>query len=739
MGEFARVFTDKRLIIVSLIILVLNGLMFFNTAKYETPQERAGYLLFVNMLNSEDKENEYEKALHRVNQWNEKNAQYFNEAIMNGDYEYDYADYFSKEEMKEYYANSIYVDKYQYVMSYNEYIDSVIENSENMKKSDMLYSKGSFSKENIDKTQRDFENIKKIEVSMGNDKWVEQLVNYEFVEYFVLVLVVIAAIIITDERKKGLWETVFATKNGRSVLAMKRVALLITLSFAGVAVLAVENIVIAANISGGIGEVFRSIQSVPLFKNVTLQTNILQFVVLMYLWKAVSLSVIGMLFLILATSIKSHIVPMFVLFFTMFGEIWLYKTLSATSVLGSLKNINIVSGLFSQDVMKSYGNVNVFGRAINSYNCMVVTAIVLFVLLGVLLTVTGRRKPFSIGESIPARVLSSISYKFKLYRHNSMLLHEMHKQLWIVRVLFVCAFMVFVSIMTMDLSEVNYGYSDYVYNQYMDMLEGKANLEKKLYLEKEVSIWQGKYDETGKELENLIIKEGSIYQIEALRKKMEQYMISVEVTKEIDKLCDRLLKLEEKGYNAEFVNEIGYDNYLGEKSFTINQQATLLNMLFVVFAVSGIYAYENSQNGKLLTYPTKHGREKFVFVKCVSAFIITLFIYTVSSISVLFEINYRYGLSGITADAQSLYMFENFKLKCPIWLMILGIHFVRLMLLYVMALAVMFISSKSKNVVTAILVSSILFMLPALLVYMGYEQLQVISVVDELMFTGKWR
>ena len=45
-----------------------------------------------------------------------------------------------QEEMKEYYANSIYVDKYQYVMSYNEYIDSVIENSENMKKSDMLYS-----------------------------------------------------------------------------------------------------------------------------------------------------------------------------------------------------------------------------------------------------------------------------------------------------------------------------------------------------------------------------------------------------------------------------------------------------------------------------------------------------------------------------------------------------------------------------------------------------------------------
>ena len=40
MGEFARVFTDKRIVVVSLIILLLNGLMFFDSAKYETPQEK---------------------------------------------------------------------------------------------------------------------------------------------------------------------------------------------------------------------------------------------------------------------------------------------------------------------------------------------------------------------------------------------------------------------------------------------------------------------------------------------------------------------------------------------------------------------------------------------------------------------------------------------------------------------------------------------------------------------------
>lgn len=739
MGEFARVFTDKRIIMVSLIILVLNGLMFFNSAKYDTSQERAGYLVFVDMLEIQNKEIQYERALQHVNDWNEKNAEYFNKAIANGQYEYNYEDYFSENEMKEYYANAIYVDKYQYVMAYGEHIDYVIQNSENMKKSDILYSEGSFSKDNIDKTQKDFEKIKKIKVSMGNDRWIEKLVNYEFVEYLVLILIVIAVIVILDERKKGLWETVYATKYGRSILALKRVVLLLSFSFVGVAMLAVENIVIAANLSDGIGDVFRSIQSVSLFKNVTLEANILQFVVLMYLWKVVSLSVIGMLFFILATSIKSYIVPIFLLFVTLFGEILLYKTLSATSVFGPLKNINIVSGLFSQDVMKSYGNVNVFGKAINSYNCMIVTAVVLFILLGVLLIVSGRRKPFLIGESISARVLSRISYKLKLYRHNSMLIHEMHKQLWIVRVLIVCIFMVLVSVMTMNLDEVKYGYSDYVYNQYMDLLEGKANLEKKMYLKNEVAKWQNKYDATYLELDNLMQEEGSIYQINALQKKMDQYMLSVEITKELEGLSDKLAKLKEEGYNAEFVNEIGYNNYLGEKSYDINQKTTMINMLFVVFAVSGIYAYENSQNSKLLTYPTKYGRTKFVIVKCASVFIITLFIYTVSSISVLYEINYKYGLSGIAADAQSLYLFEDLNFKCPIWVVIIVIHVMKLLLLYGMSLVVMFISSKSKNVVTAILVSSIIFMLPALLVYMGYEQLQTISVLDELMFTEKWR
>ena len=739
MGEFARVFTDKRIIIVSLIILVLNGLMFFNSAKYDTSHERAGYLAFVDMLEVQNEEVQYEISLQCVNDWNKKNAEYFNEAIANGEFEYNYTDYFSKKELKDYYANAIYVDKYQYMLSYDEHIDSVIQNAEKMKKSDVLYLERSFSKDNIDKTQKDFENMKKINVSIGNDRWIEKIVNYEFVEYFVLILIVVGVIIIVDERKKGLWEIVFATKNGRNVLALKRVALLTTLSFLGVIILAIENIIIAASLSGGVGDVFRSIQSVSLFRNVTLETNILQYISLIYLWKAISLSTVGMLFYILATSIKSYILPMLLLFFILFGEILLYKTLSVISVWGPLKSINIVSGLFSQDIMKDYSNVNVFGKAIDSYNCMILTSMLLFVLFGVLLIVLGKRKPFSIGESIIARVLGRVSYRLKLYRHNSMLIHEMHKQLWIVKVLFACILMLMISVITIDMDEVNYGYSEKVYNQYMDMLEGKVNFEKKIYLENEAAIWQSKYDETYLELDKLIQEGGSIYQIEALQKKMEQYMISVEIVKEIEGLCNKLLNLEEKGYNAEFVNETGYNNYLGEKSFDINLRTTMINMLFVVFAVSGIYAYENSQNGRLLTYPTKYGRTRFYITKCVTAFIITLFIYVVSSISVLFEINYKYGLNGITADAQSIYLFEDLNFKCPIWAVILGIHLIKLLMLYAMSLAVMFISSKSKNVITAILVSVILFILPALLVYMGYEQMQVISVIDELMFTDKWR
>lgn len=320
-----------------------------------------------------------------------------------------------------------------------------------------------------------------------------------------------------------------------------------------------------------------------------------------------------------------------------------------------------------------------------------------------------------------------------------MFIHELHKQLWIVRVLFLLIVMVIISILGIDTKEVKYGYADNVYIQYMEMLEGKATIEKKEYLKQEISIWQDKCDETMQELDKLIKDGGNVYQIEALQKRLEQYMVSVQVVSEIEELCDSLLELEDKGYNTEFINEIGYDNYLGEKSFDINQKSTILNMFFVVFAVSGIYAYENSQNGKLLTYPTKHGRGKFVFVKCASTFVITLFIFIVSSMAVLYEISEKYGLNGMTADARSLYLFEHLKIGFPIWLAIVGILLLRFILLYVMSLAVMFISAKSKNYITAILVASIIFMLPALLVYMGYEQMEVISVLDELMVTGNWR
>lgn len=738
MGEFARVFTDKRIVVVSLIILLLNGLMFFDSAKYETPQEKAGYLSYVNMLNAQDKELEYENALQKVNSWNERNEEYFTEAITNGNLEYNCEDYFSKEEMEEYYANAIYVEKHQYVMTYDEHIDYVVKNAEDMKNSNILYEEGSFSRTNIDKTQKDFKSMKDIDVSMGNDRWVENLVNYEFLEYFVLVLVVIGVIVIVDERKKGLWETVYATKNGRNILALKRVAVLATLSFVGVAVLAMQNIIIAAFFSGGIGDVFRSVQSIEMLKNITLKIDVLQFVLLMYLWKAVSLTVVGMFIYILATSIKSYILPLFVSFAILFGELWLYKKTVETSSFGALKYINIVSGFFSQDIMTSYMNINFWGNAVNSYDCMVCTLMLLFIILGVIMILLGRRRPFSIGESLLVKGLSKVSYKLKLYRHNILFIHEMHKQLWIVRVLLVWIVMVIVSIWGINLDEVKYGYGDIVYIRYMEMLEGRATIEKKEYLEKEICIWQGKYDETMQEMNDLIKEGGNVYQLETLQKRLEQYMVSIQVVREIEELCDRLLELDDKGYNPEFINEIGYDNYLGEKSFDINQKTTILNMLFVVFAMSGIYAYENSQNGKLLTYTTKYGRGKFVFVKCASAFVITLFIFLVSSIAMFFEINEKYGLRGMAADARSLDLFEDLTIRCPIWLVIFGILLLRFTLLYAMALAVMFISAKSKNYITAILVSSIIFMLPALLVYMGYEHIEVISVLDELMVTDKW-
>lgn len=739
MGEFARVFLDKRIVIVSIALLILNGLMFFESAKYETPQQKAGYLSYVDMLHNENKEQTYEDALQKVNSWNKKNEEYFNSSIINGDLEYNVNEYFSDKEMEEYYTNSIYVDKYQYAVSYDEHIDYVIKNAEDMKSSNILYEEGSFSKANIDKTQKDFSAMKNIDVSMGNDRWVENIVNYDILEYFALILVIVGVIVIVDERKKGLWETVYATKNGRCILAIKRFMLITVLAFAGVMILAAENIIIASSLSGGVGDIFRSIQSIEMMKNVTMEINIFQFVILIYLWKAISIAIVGMFFYILATSIKSHIMPMLVLLVVLAGELLLFRTIQETSTLAALKYINIVSGFFSQNIMFAYKNISILGNAVGSYGCMVTTGIVLYIFLGLIMSLLGSRKPFSVGEGVISRQLSNISYKLKLYRHNSLFIHEMHKQLWIVRVLFVLIVMMLVSILNINTDEVKYGYADNVYIQYMEILEGEVTSEKQEYIKNEKSIWQEKYDETQQELSNLIENGNNVYQIEATQKKLEQYIVSMQVVSEIDALCDRLLKLEDNGADAEFINEIGYDNYLGEKSFDINQKATILNMLFVVFAVSGIYAYENSQSGKLLTYPTKYGRGRFAFTKCAGTFVITLFIFIVSSIAILYEVNEKYGLGGMTADARSVYLFEDFSIGCPIWLVILGILTLRFILLYIMSLVIMFISSRSKNYITAILVSTIIFMVPAMLVYMGYGQLEVISILDEFMVNVKWR
>ena len=221
------------------------------------------------------------------------------------------------------------------------------------------------------------------QLSHIDNKAVEAATSYEVSSYILLIIVLLVNILMFSvEREKGLYILVRSTAKGRlSTIACK---LLVVLSVTAVVSLLfyASNIMTAGTVYG-FGDLSRPVQSSELFLNCALNVTMLEYLILWVLGKTLLLCSLSMLTAFLFVVIKSSAKTYLILAAALIFEFSCFIFIDGSSVLASLKFINIFYLISGNNIFGCYQNVNIFSQPINIITVFIGLAIALSV-VGVL-------------------------------------------------------------------------------------------------------------------------------------------------------------------------------------------------------------------------------------------------------------------------------------------------------------------------------------------------------------------
>lgn len=762
MKEFRRIIQDKRFLTVILLVLFVNGILAYNEMKtqeitdgevsYEQDSQeddgkekdeisdriRAELESEYSDLSIEEKVNvlqsiydEYNNAANEF--WLSAMAQWdgISELPLMSDYYYT----LTGEEQIYYNVVAGMIGDYSYILGYTDTIQGILDRADKQMKDTGVFQKDSFAGRNIVKTKGDFEKILYVEPQVSEQYSYEILFNYNISDFIMIIPILTVVLIVLDERKKGLWEFTYSMSGGRVRLAVSRIATMAVSAVITAILVYIENLIIAGSIGGGYGDLSIPIQSVWVCERVVLSVSIWQYLLIILMWKILVLALVGLFVMGLALLLKGYMKVFFIGAVVLIAEYMAYDGIDIHSKYSMFKYINIFAWFDSEWCMRNYLNLNIFGYPVSLYAAMCTAVPILLLIAAIFVIMSGRVRPFAIRAGRLKKLADKAMVKIKPYRYENMLMTECYKQFFVQRIWIIILLAILLGISFYDGEEVGYDYKGTLYQKYMEMITGSVKEEKRDYLENELKVWQEKYDEQAKILENSDgLTETEIKTAEA---KKEQYAISIECVNELISEVNRLLEETEKGADVKIINMVSYRYLLGENSYERNIKDAMIILTLAVLVASVILSSENTMNVRGFLKSTKFGRKKFMVCKYVVLFIEELIIFIPVIVSTILTVNEKYKITWLNASVKSLDFAYDFPVDVSIGAAIVIEYIIMFLILYAVMVFVMFISSRMKNITAAVVLSMAVIVMPAAFYYIGFSGVSVFTVLDELT-VSRW-
>ncbi|MEI3344289.1 MAG: hypothetical protein V8R53_06185 [Eubacterium sp.] len=743
--ELIRIFKNKKFIAAVITLLLLNCVSFYITQQKSlsdfginidtysaTFKDNADIFTEVDKKSIIEKSNKFEILKSFADNSEDKAQQIKEYPDLYQEYKNSNYSYEELAAQAEFYSHFAYQLEYQ--NDYPAYIKSILKNAQNLSSKKLFSNKTSYSYKSIQKSANDFSKNKNIKLSLVNDLPVSAVLNYQIGDFILILICVFMAISFVSEKNVNL--LINTCKNGRRILKMKQLPILILFSLFFSFAIYISEMLISLKIYDAPMNLYALIQSTDIFSDCILHINFLQLFAIHILFKAIIASMIA-LAIWLFISLSSNIILVSAIAGVITSiELLLYKNISAQSNLSILKTFNIFS-LFDYRSISEYNLVSVFSKPVRAEKAVwIIVLLVIFIISALILISANRNYPIKSPKKA-FRVLHVLFDKLsEIYAKLQSVIYagrfETFKIMHIGKgLLVVIAFLLIIGF-NFNTNPLVFSSTEAFLNDYYEEYGGE--LSEKVYknIEKMRSEADAVESEYNFKSEQYASGEISLEEYELAAAKNEAYDTQRKAVDKLTEQIDRIESLSQKGIKPVLVNELGYNNLFYSQS---NQTQILILICAVVILFSSVFSIEKGSNMLILNHCSKNGRKQLYFKKIFTVIPKTFILTLVSYLSLILQNNYLYKLGNMNANIHNLECLQEINLNLSIAEYIILNFIFEFIFVTVVGLIITSLSAFMPQL-AVIIISACLFILPSALYMIDIYSAKEISTSYLLNFNA---
>lgn len=613
--------------------------------------------------------------------------------------------------LTDFYSHFAYQAEYQ--NDYQSYIDSIAENSRELTSKKLFSDKTSFSYKSIQKTAHDFSKNRDLQLKLVNDLPVSAVLNYNIGDFVLILLCVFIVIIFTAEKNVNI--LINTCRNGRMMLKIKQLPVLLLLSFLISSLVYISEILIALKIYNAPLDFSAPIQSADMFSDCVLHISILQLIVANIIFKAVIAVMTASLMWLLISLSSNIILDCGIAGAIAAAELLLYKNISEQSSFSFLKIFNIFS-LFDYRSITEYSLISVFSVPVRAEKIIWVIVLFISVCVAVLVINSSKRNyPVKTPSNVFSFLQRILKYLNTVYlkiqstvyagRYETFKLMHIGKGILVVAVFFLIIGFSF------NTNTLVFSPEETFLNDYYEEYGGELSSAVYDSIDKMQSESQAVEKEFNVKSKQFADGEISFEEYELALAKNDAYDTQRKAVEVLREQVGRIEVLKEKGIEPVLINEAGYNSLFSPLS---NQSELLLLLCAVIIIFSSAFSIEKASNMLSLNHCAKNGRQNLYLKKILCVIPKTFALTLISYLSMILQINYFYKIEYLSADIHNLQILQNVDIEVSI-LEYLIINFL-FEFLFVTAAAFITVSLSSfMPQMAVIIISAGLFVLPGAL------------------------
>lgn len=632
------------------------------------------------------------------------------------------------------------IDQLSYVETFKDSVDEVLNQADSMNTISIFSNQDSFSSQNLEKTKKDYINLKNVEPVFFPNSFLENFFTYTPVHYISVLCGFIFVIGLCEEKKKGLKSLIFSTYSGRRKLMISKIAALFLLSVCATVLLYGITIIVSMLFyqKGLTAECFAyPIQSLELFSSFTHRMSI-GFFLLFYIGvRCFIVFVVALLLLFLLSAIETNIASFGIMAVVVIVEYLFYALIGSNNPANLLKYVNLFHCIGGAELFTEYKNLNLFSMAVGKNTCIMIASGILFWLLLLFSFLVNQYKypvstPLRINRTAKTVFKSFMELYYRVIERFSVRGMEYYKILFCQKGIFVLL-VLFVTIgYCSDFSKVIFSGSQELMMEFLENYEGVPSEESDTYIKNLDSMIHILYEEYEQAVEAYEKGDIDAEQFMTATLKYDAFAPERQLLEQLNIKTQYLKDLkEEKNIKGWYVNEYGYIHLIGnEKSENIQM---VLVAIGIVLLCSGIFAFERKNGIEYTLRATEWGRDLLFWKKIKIVFGMALFLYLITTAYEFATVLLVYGLSGFDAPVQSLQFLSFIPFHCSVGVFVICIYVLKLFMMLVIAGFTCMLSTVFSQKI-AILLSAVLY-IPTFLYLAGINLFRYFSIIGVIRIT----